>query len=128
MSFNLTSPIPEKGVAVPIYSTFTGYKRLAVWNFALRGLFFPAFILFEEEVELKVKRTHRRFLRDIQSVDVPFWKREQNLLTLIWKDTPWTFTANIVRPDWQKQTLEFLARKNVALSPCARRLLNEPKT
>ena len=106
----------------------TGYKGLAVWNFALRGLFFPAFTLFEEEVELKVKRTHRRFLRDIEVVDAPTWRREQNLVTLIWKDTPWTFTANIVRPDWQKQVLTFLQHKQVLLSPDAQFLLDTGKT
>ena len=124
MAFDLTSPLPEKGVAVPIYWTRTGYKGVAVWNFAILGFLSPSFRLFEDEVEMKVRRTQRRLLRDIEMVEAPKWRQEQNLLTLIWNDTPWTFTVNIVRPDWQKQVVEFLKSRDVPLAPSARRLLD----
>ena len=78
--------------------------------------------LFEDEIELKVIRTHRRALRDIVLADAFGWALTNNVI-LHWHDRPWTFTANVIRPDWLLQTLEFLARKGVPVAPRAQALL-----
>ena len=127
MSFNLTSPIPEKGVAVPIYATFTGHAKMPFWWAISTNSANPKLRLFEDELELKVIKTHRKSYSHVAVADAYCAKIKTNNLILTWNDTPWTFTANIIQRDWLMQTLEFLKRKNVALSPRAARLLNEPK-
>ena len=125
MPFNLTSPLPEKGVAVPIYATFTGHKQMPFWWAISTNSANPKLRLFEDELELKVIKTHCKLLRDIVVADALCEKIKTNNLILTWNDTPWTFTANIIQRDWLMQTLKFLARKQVPLSPRAARLLNE---
>ncbi len=125
MPFNLTSPLPEKGVAVPIYATFTGHARMPFWWVIATNSANPKLRLFEDKLELKVIKTHRKSYSHVTVADALCGLVKTNDLILTWDDTPWTFTANIIRRDWLKQTLEFLARKNVALSSRAARLLNE---
>ena len=125
MAFNLTSPLPEKGIAVPIYATFTGHKMMPFWWAIATNSANPKLRLFEDELELKVIKTHRRLLKDIAVADAYCVKIKTNNLILTWNDTPWTFTANIIQRNWLNQTLEFLQRKNIALSPRAQRLLSE---
>ena len=127
MSFNLTSPLPAKGVAVPIYTTFTGHSKMPFWWAISTNSANPKLRLFEDELELKVMKTHKKFLRDIVVTDAYCGRVKTNNLILTWNDTPWTFTANIIQRNWLMQTLEFLARKNIALSPRAARLLAESK-
>ena len=124
MPFDLTSPLPEKGVNVPIYATFTGHKRMPFWWALGTNSYKPVLRLFEDELELKVMKTHRRLLRDIETAHVGLAPLTRNLI-LVWNDTPWTFTANVIRHDWLVQVIEFLARKNVPLAPGARRLLQD---
>lgn len=127
MSFHLTAPLSEKGIAVPIYATFTGHKQMPFWWAIANNSLNPKLRLFEDELELKVIKTHRRLLQDIAVADAYCGKVKTNNLILIWNDTPWTFTANIIQRNWLIQTLEFLMRKNIALSPRAARLLSESK-
>ena len=123
MPFNLTSPLPENGIAVPIYATFTGHARMPFWWACSTNSFNPKLRLFEDELELKVIKTHRRQLKDILVADAYCGMVKTNNIILTWNDTPWTFTANIIQRNWLNQTLEFLARKQVPLSPRAARLL-----
>ena len=125
MPFDLTSPLPGKGVAVPIYATFTGHKIMPFWWAISTNSATPKLRLFEDELELKVMKTHRKLLRDIAVADAYCGKIKTNNLILTWNDTPWTFTANVIQRNWLMQTLEFLVRKEVPLSPRAVRLLTE---
>lgn len=127
MAFDLTAPIPEKGVAVPIYATFTGHKQMPSWWGISTNSANPKLRLFEDELELKVMKTHRKAYSHVAVADAYCGKIKTNNLILTWDDTPWTFTANIIQRNWLMQTLEFLARKNIALSPRAARLLAESK-
>ncbi len=127
MPFDLTAPIPAKGVAVPIYATFTGHTRMPFWWAISNNSLNPKLRLFEDELELKVIKTHRKSLRDVVVADAHCGLVKSNSLILTWNDTPWTFTANIIQRNWLGQVLEFLARKQVPLSPRAARLLSEIK-
>ncbi len=127
MAFNLTSPLPAKGVAVPIYATFTGHKIMPFWWAISTNSANPELRLFEDELELKVIKTHRKPYSHVAVADAYCGRIKTNNLILTWDDTPWTFTANIIQRNWLMQTLEFLARKNIALSPRAARLLAESK-
>ena len=127
MPFNLTSPLPEKGVAVPIYATFTGHARMPFWWAISTNSANPKLRLFEDELELKVIKTHRKSYSHVAVADALCGRIKTNNLILTWNDTPWTFTANVIQRNWLNQTLEFLARKNIALSPRAARLLAESK-
>ena len=51
MSFNLTSPIPENGVAVPIYATFAGHKMMPFWWAISTNRANPKSRLFEDALE-----------------------------------------------------------------------------
>ncbi len=127
MPFDLTAPIPEKGVAVPIYATFTGHARMPFWWAISTNSANPKLRLFENELELKVMKTHRKHYSHVVVADAYCGLVKSNTLMLTWDDTPWTFTANVIQRNWLVQTLEFLERKNIALSPRAARLLAESK-
>ena len=121
MSLILTSPLPEKGVAIPIYGTFTGHKAVPLWAFSHNSLSHKL-RFFEAEVELKVMKTHRRAWSDVESVDARIlFKKPQ--LTLNFRDTPWNFTAVTVLERTLHETLEFLDGKGLVLTPRARQLL-----
>lgn len=87
----------------------------------------PKLRLFEDELELKVMKTDRKTYSHVAVADAYCGKIKTNNLILTWDDTPWTFTANVIQRGWLVQTLDFLARKNVALSPRAQSLLAESK-
>ena len=127
MPFNLTSPLPPNGVAVPIYATFTGHAKMPFWWACSTNSLNPKLRLFEDELELKVIKTHRKSYSHVAVADAYCGRIKTNNLILTWNDTPWTFTANIIQRNWLTQTLEFLERKNIALSPRAARLLAESK-
>ena len=121
MSFNLISPLPDKGIAVPVQATFTGHKRLPYVAVAINNLS-PQLRLFEDEVEFKIIKWHRRGLGEIELVDALNWKLNKSVI-LTWNDTPWTFTAGLIVLPRLVEVLRFLARKNVPLSPRAQALL-----
>ena len=122
MSFVLTSPLPEKGANIPIYATFTGHKKVPLWAVATNSLN-PKLRFFEDEIELKVIKTHRRVWSDLESVDaVTMWKT--NNLILNFAGTPWNFSANLILPSYLRETLRFLHSRNLVLTPRALQLLN----
>lgn len=124
MSFYLTSPLDEKGASIPIYASFTGHKKVPLWAVATNSLN-PKLRFFENEVELRVIKSHRRAWSDIESVDGRLvWKTCQ--LTLNFRDTPWNFTATVVLPRTLRETLEFLDSKGLILMPRARQFLETP--
>ena len=64
-------------------------------------------------------------LRAIAVADAYRGKIKSGVPVLTWNGTPWTFTANLIRRDWLRDVLGFLARKEVPLSRRAARLLSE---
>ena len=114
-------PLDEKGVAIPIYATFTGHKRVPLWAVATNS-FGPKLRFFENEVELKVIKTHRRKWSDVESVDAQILWKTHNL-TLNFADTPWNFTANLILPRYLRESLAFLDGKNLTLTPRARGIM-----
>lgn len=122
MSFVLTSPLPEKGATIPIFTAFTGHKRVPLWAVATNGLN-PKLRFFEDDIELKVIKTHRRAWSDLESVDAfTMWKTNNLILNFI--GTPWNFSANLILPSYLRETLRFLKRKNLVLSPRALGILD----
>ena len=123
MPFTLTSPLPSKGVAVPVQATFTEHKRIPYFPFATNSLS-PHLRLFEDKIEFNVLYWHCRKLGELELVDAFSWKLNKSVV-LSWKNTPWTFTAGLIVLPRLVEVLRFFARKNIALSPRARRLLDE---
>lgn len=121
MSYDLTLPLPESGVTVPIFATFTGHKKVPFWAAASNSAN-PKLRFFNDEIELKVMKTHRRLWRDVESVDA-FCGWKTNNLTLDFADTAWNFTANLVLPRYLREALQFLEAKNLVLSARARQIL-----
>ena len=118
MSYDLTLPLPEKGVTVPIFASFTGHKKVPFWAVATNSAG-PRLRFFGDEVELKVIKTHRRLWSDVTHVDAYCgWKT--NNLTLDFAGTPWNFTANLVLPRYLREALMFLNAKGLVLSARAR--------
>lgn len=120
---NLASPLPAQGVLIPIYATFTGWERIPFWAMSTNS-YKPVLRLFETEVEFKVMKTHRRALSDIKRVDA-FRGWGTNIVIVMWKDTSLTFTANVIRADWQWQVLKFFEGKGIALAPRAAQFAQE---
>ncbi|HEX9995820.1 MAG TPA: hypothetical protein VGB45_01645 [Abditibacterium sp.] len=117
----LELPLDEKGVALPIYATFTGHKRLPMWAVATNSLNHKL-RFFETEVELKVIKTHRLKWSDVKSVDAQIiWKTHN--LTLNFKRTPWNFSANVILPRYLRESLAFLNSKGLNLTPRARQIM-----
>lgn len=120
MSYDLTLPLPEAGVKVPIFATFTGHKRVPFWAVASNSAN-PKLRFFDDGVELKVIRTHRRLWSDVELVDARSGRF--HLLTLKFRDTPWDFTATLVLPRYLREALRFLDAKELILSARAREIM-----
>ena len=123
MAFDLTSPLPRKGVLVPVQTNFTGHTRVPLLALVTNNLS-PMMRLFEDEIAFKVFRDHRRPWRDIELVDALNWKLNKSVI-LRWNDTPWTFTAGLIVLPRLVEVLRFMERKQVPLSSRAARLLDE---
>lgn len=124
MSFDLTSPLPEKGVTVPIFTTFTGHKRVPLWAVATNSAY-PTLRFFEDQIELRVIRKHYRPWRDVESVDAQILLRSNNLI-FNFAGTPWNLTASLILPRYLRQSLHFLEAKGLFLTPRARQLMETP--
>ena len=121
MSYDLRLPLPEAGMKVPIFATFTGHKRVPFWAAATNSAN-PKLRFFNDEVELKVIRTHRRAWRDVELVDARSGGNF-NCLTLKFRDTPWDFTATLILPRYLREALRFLELKELVLTPRARAIM-----
>jgi hypothetical protein len=122
LSFVLPQNLPEIGVAVPILAAFTGHKRVPLWAVATNNAN-PKLRFYEAEIELKVIKTHRRVWADVERVDAKLMGKT-NLLTFDFVGTPWNFSVNVVLPPHLKETLRFLASKNLTMTPRALDILN----
>ena len=120
----LDSPLPNKGVKVPIWATFTGCRAIPFVALGSNN-FAPLLRLYEDRVEFKVIRTHTRPLRDIERVHATrIWRT--SLITIEWRGEQLTTSARILLPRLQVQVLAFFERQGVPLSEGARALLHTP--
>lgn len=122
----LDSPLPDAGVKVPVWATFTGVRVVPFLALGTNS-FAPLLRLHEDRVEFKVIRTHARSLGDIERVDARrLGRRGAALITIEWRGESLTLSASIHLMRLTVQVLAFFARKNVPLSEGARALLNTP--
>ena len=119
---DFSSPLPVKGIAIPIYVTTAGIKGVPFLSFGKNG-FSPALRLFENEIEYKLFRIHRRSYQEIECVDTLSRNASRHLI-FNWKESRWTFHAMVIREDWLVEVLQFLQLKNVTLSGKAQSVLN----
>lgn len=107
---------------MPVYATFTGLKGVPLLALATNS-FAPLLRLHEEHIEFKVINTHQKSYQQIECVDTLSWALTKNI-TFIWNDSRFSFTANVIREDWLIQTLHFLQRRMVTLTPKAQSVIN----
>ena len=120
---DLTSPLPENGVKIPIYATFTGV-RFAPWLALGTNSLSPLLRVYDDHLDFKVLRPHRKSYEEIEAVGVITWHLTRNVY-FIWRDTQLTFSANIIRKDWLIQLVQFFHHKNVALTPAALKMIED---
>ena len=117
----LDSPLPEEGVKVPVWATFTGVRAIPFVALGSNSLS-PLLRLYEDRVEFKVFRLHTRRFEEIERVHATRVLMT-NLITFEWRGEKLTTGARILLPRLQLQVLVFFARQVVPLSPSARALL-----
>ncbi len=120
----LNSPLPDSGVKVPLWATFTGWRGVPILALGSNN-FAPLLRLHEDRVEFKVFRTHTRPLGDIERIDARRLGKT-NQITIEWRGENFTLSANVLTPRLLLQVLEFFARKGIALSDAARALMESP--
>jgi hypothetical protein len=117
----LEIPLPEAGVKIPIWATFTGWRGVPMLALGINN-FAPLLRLHEDRVEFKVFRTHTRPLSDITRIDARRLGKTSQI-TIEWRGENLTFSANILTPRLRLQVLAFLDAKGVPLSDAARTLM-----
>ena len=80
--------------------------------------------LFPDEIECKVLSTRRRAYSEIQRIEVQTAWATRNV-EFVWHGSIVTFTANVRTDAWRSALLRLLDAKGGALTPAARRLLQE---
>ena len=120
---NLTSPLPTKGVKIPIYATFTGWKTLP-WLALGTNSASPLLRVYEDRLDFKVLRPHTRNYQEIAEIGVITWHQTRNIY-FVWRDTNLTMSANVIRKDWLIETVHFFYRKKIALTPAALELIEK---
>ena len=120
---DLSQPLPDKGVSVPIYITTAGIKGVPVLSFGKNG-YSPRLRLFDDHIEFKLIRAHCSTYQQIEFVDTVSWNSSRHL-EFAWNDSRFTFKAMVIREDWLIQVLHFLHRKNVNLTPKAQSVMNK---
>lgn len=65
---NLSEPLPNTGVKVPVYATFTGLKGVPLLALA-KNSFSPLLCLHEDHIEFRVIKTHQKNYQQIDYVD-----------------------------------------------------------
>jgi len=123
---DFSEPLPDAGIKVPIYATFTGLKGVPLLALATNS-YVPLLRLHEDRIDFKIIRSHSKTLDQIEYVSASSWRLAKNL-EFAWKDTRFTLSANVIREDWLIQVLYFLRRKNVVLAPRAEAFIDKNRT
>jgi hypothetical protein len=120
---NLSEPLPLEGVKVPLYAAFTGIQGVPLIALGTNSAS-PLLRLYEDAVEFKVFRTHRKSYTLIARINILQLPLTQNI-ELIWRDSPFTFAANLGREDWLLQLVRFFDNRQLELTPRARAFLTK---
>lgn len=114
----IPDPLPQRGIPVPLRASYTGLKRFPLAGIS-RNNASPVFILHEDALEGRVIRSWKKPLSAIEEVSA-FMSLGARHVTIIWRDSPFTFTASVRTEEWRRAVLDFFARKGVPLSDAAR--------
>jgi hypothetical protein len=120
---DLNRPLPATGVKVPLYASFTGIKGIRLIALGTNSAS-PLLRLYEDAIEFKVFRTHRKSYAQLERVDTLQLPLTQNI-ELHWKGSAFTFAANLGREDWLVQLLRYFDERHIELTSRARALLNK---
>ncbi len=124
LAMNLSEPLPDEGIKVPIFVSFTGVKGVPLWALGSNNAY-PLLRFLPDQIEMRVIRPSFRPYSDIERAEI-FQKFKSNNLRFEWKDTRFTFSANVIRRDWLWQVVAFLARRAVPLGEQATQFLSLP--
>lgn len=116
------NPLPAEGLTVPLRASFTGLKGIPLIALGTNSAS-PLLRLYDGSLEVKVFKVARHSYEDIAIVTV-FQTIGTHNLTIEWKHSGFTFTANVGDEDTLVQVLRLLETKQVTLSAKARAFLD----
>ena len=120
----IPNPIPPEGVYVVLNAAFTGVKAFS-WMSLAKNNAFPKFQLFEDYIVTRVMFSRRREISDVESVDVSKTMFNSWQITVVFKNSPFTFIAMPQDETDVFDTVLFFKRKGVLLSVAAQNFYNE---
>ncbi len=113
--FNISS-VEQSGSSVPIAASFVGLKWLPSLIALAHNSINPSLTLFDDHIEYgKSMSTYE----NIESVNIFEWRATENIM-LSFKNTSWTYSANLMKRDNLIQLLKFFGDKDVLLSEKAK--------
>jgi len=122
----IPNPLPADGFKVPVRATFTGPKSAPLIALSNNSMF-PLLKLYDDGVEFRVFIKRKKSYADIERVDAARTVLTDNVV-FVWKDSVFTFTANVRGEALLRELLHLLEHRGVPLSDSARRVLDAPRS
>jgi len=122
----IPNPIAPEGIYISLNVAYTGFKAIPAMTFGKNDAF-PKFRLFEDATETRVIFSRRKRLSEIETVDVGNALFNSRQITIVWKNSLFTFIAV---PQYESDVFDcvrFFKRKGVPLSGSAENLYNDTK-
>ncbi len=121
---SIPNPLPAQGYKVPVRVAFTGPKSAPLAAMSKNGIF-PLLKLYDDGVEFRVFVRGKKNYADIERVQARRGFMTENII-FFWKDSPFTFTANVGGRECLTELLQFLQARGVPLDESARKILAAP--
>ena len=119
----IPDPLPANGFKVPLRATFTGPKSAPLVALSHNSMF-PLLKLYNDSVEFRVFIQRRKSYTDIERVEIARSFLTDNVI-FVWKDSVFTFTANVSGEKILQELARFLQRHGVPLAESAQQVVNE---
>lgn len=111
-------------INVPIWSSFTGLKRLPRIFSISHNQLYPKLILWKDNISYTVIFSNTKSYKDVELADVYISSFFSKMLIISFKNSKFTFCATIWDTNALTQIIKFLKAKWCPISPEAQTLLN----
>ncbi len=122
LGINIPERVDESGYSIPLIASFLGIKK-APFGIALgHNSAFPLLVLFHDHIEYRVFSKKSKSYNEIEYVDIRESILTKNIV-IAFKDSYFTFSANLMNKDNLIKLLHFFDKKGVFLKDSAKNIL-----
>ena len=118
----IPAKLDSNGFQVPLLASFTGIKQIPLVAISHNNIS-PVLIIYEDSIKYKVIKKKSMPYSEIYEVNILDTIGTKNV-QIVFKNSFFTFSGNLFDKDNLLEVLKFFKRKNVNLSPSAKKYLN----